>query len=334
MKTLSSFILAALTLVAQTGKTAPSPHLFAAAAMTKAQKNSSIPTDSGIFLRTDDGEWVAFGPKIQAVSSATVDPSNPEIIFLACGNGIIRSRDGGVSWRLVTDWKVSDVAAIVIDPIDGNRVYASTGWGLWKSVDGGDTWKPADNGLTETFSKTLLLDAIEPERLLVGTAGGLYVSIDGAETWSRITDVPSTHILRLRRGVADPKVWLAVTEGHGAWISHDDGTTWTSTAPSLDDANLYGAAVDPIDSLHLAVAGWGVGTWVSADGGSTWFDRTAGLPTPNVFSLAFDPTSPGRLWASTFEEGTFYSDDFGKTWIEGGLVGALVNDSGFINLNL
>ena len=334
MKTLSVLLLASLSVSVLADRADGRPHLFAAAAMTKAQKNSSIPTDSGVFIRTDAGEWVAFGPKIQAVNSATVDPTNPEIIYLACGNGIVRSRDGGLSWRLVTGWEISDVAAIVIDPTDGNRVYASTGWGLWKSTDGGDHWKPADNGLTETFSKTLVLDPTEPDRILAGTAGGLFVSRDRAETWKRVVDVPPTHILRLRQGAADPNVWLAVTEGHGAWLSKDDGLSWRSTAQSLVHANLYGAAIDPTDSDHLAVAGWGVGVWVSPDGGKTWMDRSAGLPVVNVFSLTFDPTEPGRLWASTFEESTWYSDDSGKTWVDGGLDGALVNDSGFLDFEL
>jgi photosystem II stability/assembly factor-like uncharacterized protein len=305
-------------------------NLFAAAAFTKAQKNSSVPTDAGIFIHSDNGEWVPYGPKIQAINSASVDPGNRNIVFLACGNGITRTMNGGESWRLVTGWEISDAMAIVIDPKNGRNVYAATGWGLWKSIDGGDTWTSCNRGLTETFSKTIVLDRENSDRLLVGTAGGLFISSNRAVTWTRITDIPPANILRLRRGVSDPDTWLAVTEGRGAWLSIDDGESWQQTAPDLADANLYGAAVDPANPENLAVSGWGVGVWISSDGGSTWTDRSTGMPSPNVFALAFSPDHQGRLFASTFEEGTVYTDDAGGSWNDGGLYGALVNDLGFV----
>jgi photosystem II stability/assembly factor-like uncharacterized protein len=330
MKSLLTTLLATAVIAPFSLASAEPTNLFAAAAFTKAQKNSSVPTDAGIFIRSESGEWQPWGPKIQAVSSASVDPSDQNIAFLACGNGIARTRDGGQSWRLVTGWEISDALAIAIDPKNGRNVYAATGWGLWKSIDGGDTWTSCNSGLTETFSKTIVLDRENPDRLLVGTAGGLFLSINRAVTWTRIIDVPPTNILRLRRGVSGPETWLAVTEGHGAWLSIDDGESWQQTAPELANANLYGADVDPTNSENLAVSGWGVGVWISSDGGSTWTNRSDGMPSPNVFALAYDPDHRGRLFASTFEEGTVFSDDAGRSWNDGGLYGALVNDLGFV----
>lgn len=329
MKSLLSTLLATAVIIPLSLSATEPANLFAAAAFTKAQTNSSIPTDAGIFIRSESGEWAPWGPKIQAVNSACVDPSDTHIVFLACGNGISRTTDGGESWRLVTGWEISDATAITIDPENGRNIYAATGWGLWKSIDGGDTWTSCNDGLIETFSKTIILDRENPDRLLVGTAGGLFVSSNRAVTWSRIADVPATNILRLRRGVSDPGTWLVVTEGHGAWLSLDDGASWQQTAPDLKSANLYGAAVDPTNSENLAVSGWGVGVWISSDGGSTWTDRSTGMPSLNVFALAYDPDRQGRLFTSTFEEGTVFSDDAGESWNDGGLYGAYVNDLGF-----
>ena len=333
MKSLLTTLLTTAFIVPLSLSAANATNLFAAAAFTKAQQNSPVPTDAGLFIRSESGEWESYGPKIQAVSSASVDPSDRRIVFLACGNGIIRTTNAGESWRLVTGWEISDATAIVIDPKNGRNVYAATGWGLWKSTDGGDSWTSCNRGLTETFSKTIILDRKDSDRLLVGTGGGLFVSSNRAVTWTRIIDVPPTNILRLRRGVSDPETWLAVTEGHGAWLSTDDGESWQQTAPDLSYANLYGAAVDPTNSDNLAVSGWGVGVWISSDGGSTWTDRSAGLPSPNVNALAYDPNHQGRLFASAFEEGTVFSDDAGGAWNDGGLYGAYVSDLGFAPIN-
>lgn len=323
---LGALVLSSFSLSAQ-----PPQLLFTAAAFTKAQKNSSIPTDAGIFVRHPEQGWMPFGPKIQQVASASVDPSNPSRIYLACGNGIVRSTDAGQTWRLVTDWRVSDVTAIVIDPTNGQTVYAASGWGLVRSRDGGDSWESVDQGLPERFSRTITIDPQNPRRLLAGTSGGLFVSNDGADTWQQIKAIPSVHVLRLRHGVENPNVWLAVTEGQGAWLSTDSGESWNATAPAVAEANVYACAVDPSNAQNLAVGGWETGVHTSTDGGKSWQHRPAGLPTQNVLTLTYNPSS-GRLWVGTFEEGTAWSEDAGQSWNPGGLEGSLTNDLGFLPL--
>ncbi len=332
MKRFASLLATATLAVGLTAE--PTSVLFTAAAFTKAQRNSSIPTDAGIFVRLPDDGWVPYGPKIQQVSSAAVDPADASRVFLACGNGIVRSTDGGDSWRLVTGWRESDVTALVIDPTDGQKVYASSGWGLLRSLDGGDSWTSIDDGLSERFSRTIVMDEANPARLLAGTAGGLFVTTDRGDWWHQVKGVPSAHVLRLRRGVDQPNTWLAVTEGQGAWLSTDDGNAWKLTAPEVASANLYACAIDPHDANHLAVGGWGVGVWTSTDGGASWQNRADGLPSPNVLTLTYDPHHPGRVWAASFEEGLVFSDNDGATWQDGGLDGSLTNDLGFLPLTV
>ncbi len=319
---------------------APPANLFMAAAFTKAQRNSSIPTDAGVFVRSAAGEWRSFGPKIQTVNSAAVDPANPDRIFLSCGNGIVRSLDGGATWRMVTGWQVSDVFEIAVDPNDGNRLYAATAWGPWRSTDGGDSWTFVDDGLAEHYTRSFALDPRNPRRLVLGTAAGLHVSTDGADSWQRVAAVPAVNILRVRHGEDRPTVWLIGTEGRGAWLSTDGGQQWQPTAPATATANVYAVAVDPTDARRLAVGGWAIGVLVSSDGGATWQPRADGLPSTNVLTLAFDPAHPGRLWAGTFEEGVVWTDltapdadaPSGTTWQDGGIDGALTNDLGFLPL--
>jgi len=330
MKRFFALLVGALALTTVIAE--PASVLFTAAAFTKAQRNSSIPTDAGIFVRLPDQGWVPYGPKIQQVNSATVDPSDPDRIFLACGNGVVRSLDGGVTWRMVTGWRESDITVIQVDPADGQNVYAASGWGIVRSRDGGDSWEAINDGLSEYFTRTMVLDAENPTRLLAGTTSGLFVTENQGDSWERVEALPEVNILRIRRGESDPHTWLVVTEGGGAWLSQDDGKSWQHTAKATAEANLYASAVDPLNANHLAVGGWGIGVWVSTDAGETWTQRADGLPSPNVLTLAFDPHHTGRLWAASFEEGTVFSDDAGATWQDGGLDGALTNDLGFLPL--
>ncbi|MDG2169336.1 MAG: hypothetical protein P8L44_15570 [Opitutales bacterium] len=305
--------------------------LFVAMIMTKAQQASSIPTDSGILMyEKDSSRWKRLGPKIQMISSATVDPSDSNTLFLACGNGIVRSQDGGETWRMTTGWRESDVLQIAIDPSNSKLVYAATAWGVIISKDSGDTWKASNHGLPEYFSKGIVIDHQDTTRLLLATTTGLFESNDRAGSWDRITPFPKVAALRLRRSEENPDFWIAGTEGQGVWISKDDGESWEATAPALKDANVYGVAVDPHQDSNLAAGGWTTGVHLSNDSGKTWKQVSPEFPSANITSVVFDANVPHRLWASTFEEGTFYTDDMGANWTNADLDGAYVFDLGFL----
>ncbi len=307
--------------------------LFVAFAMTKEQESSPLPTDSGIFLRKSiDSDWQRIGPVIQQMASFATDPNNLNTLFIACGNGIVRSTDGGATWRMTTGWRESDVNKVVVDPENGRNVYASSVWGISASYDGGETWQTANRGLRKRFSRSIMVDSRNPKRLLVGTEDGIYESRDRARSWRPVRSSPKIVVLRMDRSQADPDLWIAGTEGKGVYLSRNDGRRWESAAPDLKEANIYGVTADPHNEQSLAAGGWAVGVWVSSDTGKTWQQTESKLPSPNVMAMTFDANVPGRLWASTFEEGTYYTDDGGKSWQDGDLYGAYVWDLGFVKI--
>ncbi len=309
---------------------APAPaRLYAAVAMTKAQKNSPTPLDSGLYVRDAAGHWANFGPRILGVASLAMSPANPDVLLLASADGVVRTTDGGHTWRKTTGWEVADVRSIAFDRANPARVYAATAWGPLRSVDGGATWLLAQQGLARLYCRTILTDSSHSGRVLLGTEDGVYISTDAALSWQRAA-FPAVCVLQLAQSAADARLLLAGTEGRGAWLSRDGGRTWSAADPGTAAANLYAVALSPHDPAQLAVGGWEVGVRISADGGRTWADRTAGLPVRNIFVLAFDPDVKGRLWASTFEEGSFYTDDLGLTWHDGGLYGAYASDFVFL----
>jgi photosystem II stability/assembly factor-like uncharacterized protein len=309
----------------------PSGEIFVAMIMTKNQQASSVPTDSGILVpATTEGEWQRLGPAIQMISSATADPQDPNTIFLACGNGIVRTKDGGNTWRMVTGWRESDALQIAIDPEDSYRIYAATAWGVIVSSDGGDSWKASNSGLAENFAKGIVIDHRDNNRLLLANTRGLYESDNRGLDWRRVPGIPEVAVLRLRRGQSQPDLWIAGTEGNGVYVSRDDGRTWEAVADALNTANVYAVAIDPFSGSRMAAGGWGTGVHVSKDGGSSWQAVEGALPSPNVTAMVFDEMIAGRLWISTFEEGTFFSDDMGQSWQTANLDGAYVFDLGFL----
>jgi photosystem II stability/assembly factor-like uncharacterized protein len=331
MKTRITFLVGlALAAGGLAAAPAPPPRFFAAVAMTKAQKNSSTPADSGLYLRDAQGAWGHYGPRILGVAGLAVHPKDANVILIASADGVVRSADGGRTWRKTTGWEVADVRSVVFDRDHPAQAYAATAWGPLRSTDSGATWQLAQQGLAKFYSQAVVADRAQSGRVLLGTEDGIYASADAAKSWSRVASSPATTILRLAQSGADPRLLLAGTQGRGAWLSHDGGRTWAAADAGLASANLYAVALSPQDATLMAVGGWGAGVRLSVDGGKTWTERTAGLPVRNVFVLAFDPGVPGRLWASTFEEGAFFSDDLGRTWHDGGLYGAYGFDFIFV----
>ena len=143
MKTPLYTILALTTLLA-TARAVPATdtgyEMYAAVAMTKAQKNSSTPADSGLYVRQQDGSWDIFGPRVLGVYSVAIQPgSDGQVMLIACADGIVRSTDAGKSWRLTTGWDVIDVRTFAFNPVNPDEIYASTCWGPLRSIDGGAT---------------------------------------------------------------------------------------------------------------------------------------------------------------------------------------------------
>ncbi len=303
--------------------------LYAGLVKSKGYVVGSKLAASGLHRYDGDQIWTHIGWNMPRVSAITQDPHNPEIIYLACGSGAARTRDGGNSWRMTTDWRVTETQDICVDPNVPQHVYLATAYGIWATQDGGESWQEASTGLSKKFTQSVRVDRSQAGRVFAGTEGGLYLSTDGAAHWS-LVGPPGVTILDLDQCASAPHVWLAATQDRGVLLSQDNGATWQFAKGSLSQAAIYAVGIDPHNSKNMAAVGWGAGVLVSADGGATWQDRSAGLPVRNCYETVFDVNQAGRLWVATFEEGVFHSDDFGRTWTDAGMHGAIVFDLVFL----
>jgi photosystem II stability/assembly factor-like uncharacterized protein len=96
-----------------------------------------------------------------SIGDIAVAPSNPEIIYVGCGeglqrpdlsvgDGIYKSTDGGKTWRNMGLRNAQQIGSIIVDPRDAGRVFvAALGHpygpneerGVFRSTDGGQTWQ-------------------------------------------------------------------------------------------------------------------------------------------------------------------------------------------------
>jgi photosystem II stability/assembly factor-like uncharacterized protein len=251
------------------------------------------------------------------------------VIFTVGLNGVLRSLDGGDSWRIMTSWDMTEPKDIAIDPNAPDHVYIALPDGIGVSTDQGSSWKRMDSGIRRKYTQSIVVDRTSEGRLVAGTEKGIFLSEDGAGTWTLAQPADAT-VTDVDQSPHDPNVFLATTQENGVLLSTDGALSWHQLDGLTSAHTIHNGDFDATDPDRLAVCGWTIGVQVSEDGGKTWTARNDGLPSTDVWRVAIDPDISGRLYCSPHQNAVFISDDFGLTWKHGFFEGATVWDFNFV----
>lgn len=314
------------------------PKLFVADLQTNNFVVGMKAQASGLFSYDHDTTWTHYGwHKIRNFGISS-DPKNPDYIFMACGNGALRTLDGGKTWRVTTGWTITEVQDVSIDPVHPDTAYIATAYGVWRTFNQGASWDSASVGLNSSYKglvpnqfyvQTIEVDRRNAGYILVGGEGGIHRSTDNASTWQKVGP-EHVEIRDLQQSRINPDLWLAGTEDHGVLISQDAGKTWKYVRGRISRETIYGVALDPHNPELMAAGGFQTGVFISRNGGKSWKQYKRGLPMLDFHALIFDPIQKDRLWAGSVGNGVFSTDNFGKTWTYRGLKGAEIWDMVFI----
>ncbi|HYP27020.1 MAG TPA: SBBP repeat-containing protein [Blastocatellia bacterium] len=162
------------------------PRIFEVAVDPSTPSTIYNGSEFGVFKSTDAGaHWARInsGLSISLSVSVFIDPSNPSTVYGGAGsNGIIKSTDGGATWR-ETGIPDDFLDSMAIHPVTGT-LFASNGAGLIKSTDGAATWSAVDSDLTRRTISHLAIQPSDPSIMYAGTINGVIKSTDGGDTWS------------------------------------------------------------------------------------------------------------------------------------------------------
>lgn len=292
-------------------------------------------TANGLFRRNDDGTFAHVGLNYPLLISAAFDPRDPRCFYVTGLSGILRTLDGGGSWRIVTGWDETEPKSVAVDPNAPDHVYAGLPDGFIRSRDRGQTWSREEKGLPVRgkYTQVIAIDRTRAGRVLAGCETGIYLTDYGAESWRRVFETVDT-VDDIQQSPSEPRSWIAVTQSAGALRSQDGGVTWSRISGVPSEKALYNVAFDPTNPHRLAIASWTYGLLTSEDDGRTWVERNAGLPERHrVWRTAVDPDT-GRLYAAVHEQALYESEDFGRTWRVAGLEGSVIQSFTFVGRNL
>jgi photosystem II stability/assembly factor-like uncharacterized protein len=186
--------------------------------------------------------------------------------------GVVRSEDGGRSWRMLSPGVGGpvDFHQMDVSPADPETLYGAFAGRLQVSRDGGAMWRtvgPAPEGLID-----LAASAEGPDVLIAATRGGLLESRDGGRSWAEAHPFrgPATMVQTGPAGEV-----YAFLVGGGLVRRDAGGTGWRTLSRALDPRIVLHLAADPDDPARLYVVAHDPPTerqslLASADGGATW----------------------------------------------------------------
>jgi photosystem II stability/assembly factor-like uncharacterized protein len=269
------------------------------------EKRANIYYGRGILKSADGGDtWTLLGASQfdrRTISRIVVDPTDPDIVYVAVGaqavnglpgsTGIWKSSDGGATWTNTTEGSISTAAAfsdLAMSPSDRMRLYAAVGEpggsasnGVYNTSDGGMSWSPAGDFPIGIANGRISVAAAPsaPETLYAAVAGSGNGSLLG----------------RLYR-------FMKTTDGGATWrrshpptdLCQGDTQRTNYLARAGDYHNTL--AVDPANAN--VVYGGGLCVVVSTDGGASWSSIGEGTrrgPHRDHHALAFDARNPPRL---------------------------------------
>jgi photosystem II stability/assembly factor-like uncharacterized protein len=234
-------------------------------------------------------------------------------IWSACGNGVLRSTDGGAAWKITTGWEVTEALKVKVDPSDPGVIYTATAYGIFKSTDHGETWQEKNRGLLSTFTSDIVVDRRNSARLLAATEGGIYASAHRGERWA-LAGLKGKGIRTIVQDPTRAKIFWAGTEDDGVFRSDDRGKSWQSFNHGAPLITVYAIAVDPKNSNTIFLGTHESGVYRSDDGGKSWQQKVAGMKNLVVHALAVLPSNPKIIFAGTINGGLYRSVDGGETW--------------------
>ncbi len=283
--------------------------------------------DGGVWKTDDAGRtWhpIFDGEPTQSIGAIAVAPSNPNVIYVASGeglarpdlsvgDGIYRSTDAGRTWTHLGLNDAQQVPELAVDPHDSNRVFAAvlghpygpnSERGIYRSLDGGAHWEHVLYKDPDTGGSAVEIDPTRPNIVYAalwqmrlgpwednnqfdGLGGGLFKSTDGGTTWQRLAAGLPKELTQINIAIA----------------------------PSAPD-RLYAivGTTEPGDYSSAT----GLGVFRSDDAGQSWARITAD-PRPalrigggDLAIVRVDPRNPDVVYSASIV--AMKSLDAGKTW--------------------
>ena len=256
------------------------------------------------------------GQRLSKISGLTA--AHGRVLAGAEQAGIFQSRDGGVTWSLLStlpdqpgrpDWNDPaqqppghlGLPGLLMHPDEPEHFWAVVqGIGIFETTDDGASWTPRNRGLRADWPREhddvgfcvhkLVMSPVDRDRLYQQNHCGMHRSDDAGHSWVEITD-----------GLPTEFGFAAAAHPH-------------------DRDSFYVIPLDPGHGRFMPDGS--VAVWRTADAGASWRRLDNGLPQRDAYlgvlreGMAIDARDEPGLYFGTSTGQVFASADEGESWSE------------------
>ncbi|MBI4300528.1 MAG: hypothetical protein HY677_05270 [Chloroflexi bacterium] len=246
--------------------------------------------------------------KTEDYHSLVMASDNQDILFFGHHEGVLRSPDGGETWRAVAGLR-ADAMSLVASEQSPKIIYLAGHEVLMKSLDGGSTWQNLANNLPGLDLHWFAVNPDDHNKLYASAVGfGFFSSGDGGATWARWNPrLPAGASLTTMAILGrEPLRMLAGTKEGRLLYSEDGGASWQERGELGSGVTAFALKRD----TKTIYAGTTNGVYRSEDARS-WMR----LPLETtVAALAVGREEPAHVVVVSNKGNVFRSDDGGQTW--------------------
>lgn len=274
----------------------------------------------------DAQRWQYVGLSNEWVTAIAVDHRNSMNIYVGTLNGLYKSSDGGVNWRLVD---TNRVGALVIHPDTTSILYATASSlftpAIIKTTDGGESWLNATGNIRFISPESpyaLAIDSTNGSVLYMNTvglgSGRFFKTTNGGLIWTQKND--SVFVWYEAAAIAidnmRPQIIYIPTYG-GVFKSTNGGDSWRNMGLGNYGIAGFAFSVDPTyhDYLYYGLVQQ-PGFFKSTNAGRDWIQSNRGLTTTRLRSVAVATVPKHQVFLGTVDRGVFRSTDRGESWSE------------------
>jgi hypothetical protein len=252
---------------------------------------------------------------VLGVTDIAIDRTNPNIMYIATGDGfigslsaiqggsqgdtksvgVLKSNNGGQSWNQTgLNWNIQQgrlIGRLIINPNNTQILMAATSAGIWRTSNGGNTWTMVQSG----YFMDLEFKPGDPNTVYASTFAfdgntAIFRSTNSGSNWTQVASLTGVSRINLAVTPAQPNLVDAVcanTEGGLSMLiySNDSGANFSVYFNADCSNNLLGWAYN-----------------ASGCGGQGYYD----------LAYAINPTNANDIWLGGVN--TWNSKDGGSTW--------------------